>query len=280
MTDLDWIYAANLAMPERAHLSHSTRIRQLGFDRGSLRPFHFTIRGDLHLAVRDIFLHRTEVMPPTDAVGVTPAAAFIGVCSTARVIDAIVVGDWLLHRGHMTSVELRELANRDRWRPGAEAALWVAQHLTERSRSPKESELRPLFTFAGLPEPEVNSPLADEPDSPIGDLVWRKWMVVMEFEGKHHFRNDAQIRRDIGRYAWMRERSYAYLQATNEMLVHPRAVVTSGYQLLVKRGYGGPPPDFGETWQSLFGPCIRAAATDRSATRWLATGHQSASGDI
>ena len=41
-------------------------------------------------------------MPPTDDVGVTLAAAFIFDCAKARVIDAIKVGDWLLHHEHMT----------------------------------------------------------------------------------------------------------------------------------------------------------------------------------
>lgn len=263
MTELDWIQAAGLAMPSQAKLSHMTRIRHLGLELGDPRPFHFTVQGDLHLTVPNIFLHRTELMPPTDDVGVTPASAFLGLCSTARVMDAIIVGDWLLHNGNMTLIELRELAERDRWRPGAEAALWVTRHLSERSRSPKESELRALFAFSGLPELGVNVPLADGPDSPIGDLLWRTWMVVLEFEGKHHFHDAEQIRRDIGRYAWMRTHGYAYLQVTNDMLSQPRALVVSGHRLLVGHGYDGPGPSFDSRWRSLFDSCSRTAARAR-----------------
>ena len=77
MSQLDWISAASMAMPERAQVSHITRIQAAGLDIGSRRPLHFTVAGDLHIDLDEIFLHRTEVLPPLDGVGVTPAAAFI-----------------------------------------------------------------------------------------------------------------------------------------------------------------------------------------------------------
>lgn len=159
MSDADWITAASLALPGRAHLSHLTRIRALGLDHGPLRPFHFTVSGDLHLALPDVFLHRTEALPPTDDVGVTPAAAFVQFCATARVIDAIVVGDWLLNQRRMSVPEVAELAFHDSWRPGARQALRVLPALDAASRSPKESECRAIVVFAGLPPPESNVPL-------------------------------------------------------------------------------------------------------------------------
>src|SRR5674476_1064207 len=100
MSDLDWIRAAELAMPDEARASHLTRLRRLGLDYGTFPPLHFTVQGELHLALDGIKLHRTKVMPPTDAQGVTPAAAFIGYAVEARVIDLIKVGDWLLYHEH------------------------------------------------------------------------------------------------------------------------------------------------------------------------------------
>ena len=65
-------------------------------------------------------------MPPADEVGVTPAAAFVAYCRRARVVDAIQVGDWLLHRGHMTRRRsCVDLALAQPWRDGADEALWV-----------------------------------------------------------------------------------------------------------------------------------------------------------
>ncbi len=255
MTHGDAIEAARLAVPERARVSHLTRVQQLGLDHGPLDPIHLSIVGDHHLDLDGVFLHRTEIMPPCDPVGVSGSAAFIGYAATARVIDLVVVGDWLLHRGHMSPAGLVELAWRDRWRPGAQEALWVARYLDGAARSPGESETRVFLQFAGLPRPEVNVRIADDPHAPTSDLWLPEWALALEYEGSQHFVDPEQVRRDIGRYAWMRSRDIEYLQVTAAMRARPRAVVLTAHALLVERGYRGRAPEFGPTWDLLFGRC-------------------------
>ncbi|MRK02779.1 hypothetical protein GEV27_14770 [Aeromicrobium sp. S22] len=255
MTREDWITAASLAVPERAHLSHVTRLQALGLDVGPERPFHFTVAGDLHIALDDMFVHRTEVLPPLDSVGVTPAAAFIQYCSTARLIDAIKVGDWLLYRQYATIVEIAELAARDPWRPGASQARRVLPHLEPESRSLKESETRALVVFSGLPVPESNVDLVVR-GKWLGcvDLLFRLWMLVLEYEGRQHAESIEQFGKDLARYAGFRDESVAYLQVTNPMLQRPRALVGRVHRMLVERGYDGPEPVFARRWASLFRP--------------------------
>lgn len=255
MTHLDTITAATLAMPGRAQLSHVSRIQALGLDIGDHAPIHFTVSGDLHLALDGIFLHRTEVLPPLDDVGVTPAAAFVQLCATARLIDAIIVGDWLLHHRHMTVLEVSELATRDRWRPGARQARSVLRHLDGRSRSPKESELRPLIVFSGLPEPEINADVEHGGRRiAIVDFLFRYWRLVLEYEGRQHALDPRQFQIDITRYADLRQASYEYLQVTSAMIDQPKALVLVIYRALVQRGYEGPAPTFSPRWDSLFEP--------------------------
>jgi hypothetical protein len=248
-------------------MSHLTRIQALGLDFGPREPYHFTVPGDLHIALDDVFVHRTEVLPPLDDVGVTPAAAFIQYCATARMIDAIVVGDWLLHRHHMTILEVAELARRDDWRPGAAQVRRVLPHLDARSRSVKESETRALVVFSGLPRPEVNVDL-EVNGRWLGcvDLLFRIWMVVLEYEGRQHAETVEQFGRDIVRYAGFREELVAYLQITNEMLRSPRSVIRRVHRLLVERGYEGPAPVFARRWDSLFNP-IAATTNGAPASR-------------
>ncbi|MGJ9411563.1 hypothetical protein ACHAAC_02540 [Aeromicrobium sp. CF4.19] len=119
MSDLDWITAATLAMPGRAHLSHASRLQALGLTIADLLPIRFTVRGDLHLDLAGIFLHRTVALPPLDDVGVTPAAAFIQMCAEGRLIDVVVAGDWLLANEHTTIMAIDQLARLQDWRPGA-----------------------------------------------------------------------------------------------------------------------------------------------------------------
>ena len=253
LTPDDRVRAATLALPDRARLTGISRIQQLGLDFGPRRPIRFVIRGDHHLALDGIFLHRTKHLPPHDDVGVIPEAAFIALCAEARVIDAIKVGDWLLRHRHITKGSARALALRELWRAGAHEANWILEHLDGRARSLRESELRAVLMFAGMPRPELNVPLDEGPDHQvIGDLVYPEWTSVVEYEGAQHQEDRAQYVVDLGRYAFMRRRNLGYVQVTHEKLRHPRTLVGEVYALLVNRGYDGPPPMFGERWDCLF----------------------------
>jgi hypothetical protein len=215
MSEDDWIRAATLTLPQDARLTGITRIQQLGLDFGPRRPIRFVVEGDLHLAPPEIFLHRTKRMPPADEHGVTPAAAFIAYCAKARVIDAIKVGDWLLQRDHMTVAELRSLALAELWRDGAHEAIWVLEHLDRRARSVKESETRSVLVFAGLPRPEANVPVhVGENVELIGDLVFPRWGVVVEYEGSQHQTDRGQYVADVDRYAVFRRGTIRYVQVT------------------------------------------------------------------
>ena len=258
-SESDWIFAARLAVPSRAHLTGLTRIRSLGLGVGTLRPFHFVITGDLHLDLLDIFLHRTIRLPPTDDGGVTPAAAFIAYALEARLIDAIKVGDWLLHHRHMTLIGLRELCRHDRWRPGSREAMWVSRYLEGDSRSLKESETRAILIFAGLPTPDSNKEITSGPQAlGIGDLTYLRWELVVEYEGSQHQEDRDQWNSDIDRYADFREAGLNYVQVTKEKLGRPRKLVSEVFRQLIAGRYAGPPPVFAGRWRSLFGPITDA----------------------
>lgn len=252
MTDDDLRRAARLAMPDDAHLSHVSRIQSLGLGLGPATPVHFTVGRELHLAVPGIFLHRTAELPPHDDDGVSAAAAVIGLATSSPLIDVLVAGDWLLSRNHMTMSELVALLDHQPWRPGAQAVQTILAEFDGRSASPPETKARACLTFAGLPRPEVNARPFDDSRCPVNDLLYREWLLALEYEGRQHFSDPTQIRRDIGRYAWMRERGVEYVQVYDRKLSQPRSFVTEVYQHLRRRGYRGPAPHFGRRWRSLF----------------------------
>jgi len=254
MTDQDWLLAARLALPADAQLTGITRLQELGLDYGPRRPFRFVVDRDVHRSVDGVFLHRTKKMPPLDEVGVCVEAAYMSYCSRCRVIDAIKVGDWLLHNGHMDRQRLEALAVAEPWRDGAQEVMWVLPYLEPRSRSLKESESRAVLEFAGLPRPESNAELGlDEELKVFGDLVYRRWKTVVEYEGDHHQESRAQYTDDISRYALFREHDVDYVQVTKERLDRPRPMVLEVHRVLCLNGYDGPAPVFGERWRLLFG---------------------------
>lgn len=270
LTHAQRIEAARLSLTSRAALSHVTRIQALGLDRGETDRLHFTVLGDHHIDTEGIFLHRTVVMPPRDDVGVTPAAAFVQCCADLRVIDLVVIGDWLLANDHASVEEIQHAALKHPWRPGAQQSHAVVPWLDPRSRSPKESELRVLVHACGLPEPEVNAPVVDESGREVAtvDQLFRRWRLALEYEGRQHAEDARQFARDIGRYADLRRLGVDYVQITAAMLASPRATMMQVHSRLVERGYDGPAPSFGPTWFALFGP-VTTVGTAQGAVRWV-----------
>ncbi len=266
MTADDRLEAVRLALPADARVTGITRLQLLGLDVCPRLPMRFVIARDHHVNLEDVFLHRTVRMPPLDDVGVAPVAAYVAYCSRARVIDAIEVGDWLLRHGHVGWDELRDLCVEQRWRDGALEALWALGWLDGDSWSLRESEVRSLLVFAGLPAPESNvGAVAADDQTRIGDLVYRRWGVVVEYEGAHHQVDRAQYVKDIDRYSSLRRAAVPYVQVTKEKLARPRRLVLEVYDALVAQGYDGTPPQFGEQWRYLFARVSDVVAARR---RW------------
>lgn len=267
LTEEQWRSAAAMALPDRARLTGITRLQALGLDFGPRRPLRFVLEGDLHLDLDGVFVHRTRKLAPHDDSGVSPAAAFLAYCALARVIDAIKVGDWLLHHDHTDRAAVLALADAAPWRAGALEATWVLDHLDAAARSLMESECRAVLAFAGLPEPEVNAPLPLGPGrEAFGDLWFEKWRTVVEYEGSHHQDDRDQYLSDLDRYALLRRADLRYVQVTKELLARPRRFVGAVHRELVAAGYDGPPPAFGDRWRTLFGS-VTAALGPRPAWR-------------
>jgi hypothetical protein len=274
--DMSWadeIAAARSTLPVHARPTHVTRIQMSGLDFGPRRPLHFVVQGELHLALDGIFLHRTKQLAPCDDIGVTLPAAFIAYCSTARMVDAIVVVDWLLHHGHMTIDGLVALAGSGPWRAGADEAVFVSDRIDGRSRSIKESETRAVIEASGLVRPEVNHPVHLGEDAvALGDLVFTGTGLVVEYQGAHHQTDRDQYNADIERFALFRDRGVPYLEVTNESLARPKTLVGTIFRRLVSLGYDGAPPTFGDEWRALFRPIHALLPPRRTRPREVASG--------
>ncbi len=264
LTRHDEVVAARLAMPFDAHLTGITRLQTLGLDFGPRYPIRFVVARDHHIALERIFLHRTKRFPPLDDVGVTVPAAFIAYCALARVIDAIKVGDWLLHHDHMTVEAVQQLALDQLWRAGAGEAVWVLPQLCGRSRSIRESETRAVLEFAGLPPTAVNEELVLSDGLVLTpDLLYRPTGLVVEYEGRQHQEDRGQYTRDISRYAAYRRDGVPYVLVTGESLSRPQRLVREVHQALLGCGYDGPPPAFAHRWALLFASLTVAAGPRR-----------------
>ncbi|WP_353828525.1 DUF559 domain-containing protein [Agromyces sp. SYSU T0242] len=86
-------------------------------------------------------------------------------------------------------------------RAGSRADRARARGDRRRADSPAETGIRLDLVDAGLPEPHVNLPIHDATGSQIaiGDLVYARWCVLVEYDGEHHRTDRSQYARDVDR---------------------------------------------------------------------------------
>ncbi|HEU5222809.1 MAG TPA: hypothetical protein VFU07_03915 [Candidatus Lumbricidophila sp.] len=116
--------------------------------------------------------------------------------------ELIVAGDrlfaWpqpLATRGEVADAMIRHTGGR-----GIRVLREALREVRPGSASPRESRLRLLVVRAGFPEPELNGPIRLRIGTTVhGDLVFRAYRVVLEYEGDQHRTDARQFMRDVDR---------------------------------------------------------------------------------
>ena len=116
----------------------------------------------------------------------------------------------------------------------------------ERVRSFRETDLRLVLTLAGLPEPEVNADIFDALGNHLGcgDLVLRRWRIVLEYDGWYHERSAAQRRKDIARREALEADGWLVIVVVSGDLERLANLIGRVWRALVSRSYEGPAPRF------------------------------------
>ncbi len=141
---------------------------------------------------------------------IDPATLFCQLAASLTLADLVAVGDALILEPVVPSsiddqpwVSLRELTERvERFRGrGKRTAASAVSLVRPGAESRPETLLRLAIRAAGLPEPEVNVDVFDSVGRFIGrgDLVYRQWRVIVEYDGEQHRTDTWQFDRDIRR---------------------------------------------------------------------------------
>jgi hypothetical protein len=128
----------------------------------------------------------------------------LALCAPLLTLDELVmVADALMRRTRplATMGALRDCAGRHRGGRGFRrlgAALDLARPGTD---SPMETQWRLAVVRDGLPAPEVNGVILDAAGTFLayGDLVFRAFRVLLEYDGEQHRTDDVQYYRDVDR---------------------------------------------------------------------------------
>lgn len=132
-----------------------------------------------------------------------PVEAWCEVATALTLPELVAVGDALVRRQHPPAT-LDDLAEAvDRWggRRGCIALATALPLVRPRTDSWEETMLRLDLADAGLPEPEVNGEIRTAGGDLIayGDLVFRPYRVLAEYDGEQHRTDSAQYSRDVDR---------------------------------------------------------------------------------
>ena len=104
--------------------------------------------------------------------------------------DAVVTGAWTPEDrlpARSSVARLRAALGRAGRFQGVRTARAALDLVRAGADSPQETELRLALLHVGLPEPELQLVLHPERErSPDADLGWRRWRLVVHYDGGHH----------------------------------------------------------------------------------------------
>lgn len=161
-------------------------------------------------------------------------------------VDTVVLGDALVHRGLVTVEELRRNSS-----PGsraAQAARWVRAGV----ESPMETRLRMLLVLAGFPEPEINVSIDRDGRRHYRlDLCWLRLRLAIEYDGQHHRTDLDQWQYDLARREWFEAHDWTLLVfVSRDVFQRPAETLDRVYAAWTRSG--GRAFDLRDDWRAHF----------------------------
>lgn len=155
---------------------------------------------------RGVVGHHLSERPAVERLGghlVTDAASTWCALATVLSLDELVeAGDRLVGRPEPLVLfeQIDRAIAKHGGRRGARRLREARALLRANSESPRETRVRLLLLRAGLPEPQPNGEIRLRSGRVThGDLVFRHYKVLVEYDGDHHRTDSAQWVRDVHR---------------------------------------------------------------------------------
>lgn len=178
-----------------------------------------------------------------------PASTWIALARILPLDELVACGDHLVLSPHVLDprdprpyVRIAELQARVRnyHGRGARAAASAIRLVRTGAESRPETLLRLLLMRHGLPEPEINTDIADARGRWIGrgDLVYRAWRTIVEYDGDGHRTSTAQYERDVTRIEDFMLADWSVIRVRSRgLFVAPEQTVARVRRVLEQRGW-------------------------------------------
>jgi very-short-patch-repair endonuclease len=162
-------------------------------------------------------LAHIDDLPVTDAV-----STFLQVSPMLAFDDLVAAADHLILTPRSQAVQTRPFVKTDELVAsvrhfhgrGKTVARSAVRWMRDGAESRQETRLRLDLLRAGLPDPELNTPICDEAGRflAFGDIVYPMWKVLVEYDGDQHRTSTEQYRRDIERHDALARAEWTHLR--------------------------------------------------------------------
>lgn len=177
----------------------------------------------------------------------SPVDTWCQLAEMLSVEELVIVGDGLVQRRSpaSTPAAMAEAAARYQGRRGYRRLLAALALIRPGTDSARETILRLAIISDGMPEPEVNTVIVDGRGRRLarGDLVFRQYKVLVEYDGGQHREDERQFNIDIDRLDDVMADGWRAIRVNKSHLTGDRRrILTKIRDALRARGWPGDSP--------------------------------------
>lgn len=171
------------------------------------------------MLVHDCHLESDEVCLLDGMRVATPARAAFDLGRRLPRRDAIAALDDLCRRAPMTVDDIRLVAKKHPRTPGVRRLIDRLSFVDPGAESPPETHTRLAIVDAGLPRPETQiGHFRGEWEFARSDMGWRRWFVLVEYDGEHHWTDRRQRAWDVERAVRIEDLGWTTVRVGAELL--------------------------------------------------------------
>jgi hypothetical protein len=192
---------------------------------------------------RGVIGHQSSLLfPAIEARGLrvsSPIDTWLSLGTALRIDELTAMGDGLVGRLHPVTdvLGLETALGSIVGRRGIARLTAALQLIRPNTDSARETMLRLFAIRAGFPEPEVNGAIVNSLGATIahGDLVYREYRTILEYDGGHHREDERQFNVDIDRLDQLMEEEWRVIRV-NKSLMTRRATLSGKIETALNRG--------------------------------------------
>lgn len=177
-------------------------------------------RGASGLVIHGDALEPDEICIAGDWLASTPARTGYDLGRRLKFVRAVETLDALCNATRITPRDIGVVAARH---PGTRGIVQLREVLTlvdGGAESPPETRTRLAIVDGRLPRPRTQVKVRDADGRIVArcDMGWRRWRVVVEYDGDHHWLDEDQRTRDIERYELLADLGWRVVRVSSQQL--------------------------------------------------------------